>query len=183
MKRIIALTALGYDQPGIVASLTECLYNAGCNLEESSMTLLRRDFAIIMLITIPADMSTEHVYQCITPAIDKFRLTVNIRGLMGNELEEASADNPSNYVLSIYGLDKKGIVYKITSVLARMMVNITGSETHTKTDGSKTIYSFFLEIFVPFKCSIETLKKNLADVCRELSVDFSLTAVEEYDEM
>ena len=183
MKRIIAITALGYDQPGIVSALTSCLYTAGCNLEESSMTLLRRDFAVIMLVTIPPDMSTENVYQCLQPAIEQFRLTVNIRGLTEMEMEDASEENTANYILSIYGLDKKGIVYKVTSILANHGINITGSETHTHSDKDKALYSFILEICVPPECDINRFRNELQTVCGELSVDFSLTSIDECEEM
>ena len=45
MKQWLALSAIGRDQPGIVADLAERIDECGCNLEDSSMTILSGEFA------------------------------------------------------------------------------------------------------------------------------------------
>ena len=45
------MTAFGKDRPGIVADVTEMLYENGCNLEDTSMTLLAGEFTLILLFT------------------------------------------------------------------------------------------------------------------------------------
>ena len=45
MPRAVVLTGVGRDRVGIVAELARVLYELGCNLLDSSMTLLRGEFA------------------------------------------------------------------------------------------------------------------------------------------
>ena len=44
-----AVTAVGADRPGIVAAVTGAFAEHGCNLEDSSMTILRGQFAMMLV--------------------------------------------------------------------------------------------------------------------------------------
>ena len=49
MKSWFILSAIGGDQPGIVAELAQLVYDCDANLEDSRMTILGSDFAVILL--------------------------------------------------------------------------------------------------------------------------------------
>src|SRR2546425_3980823 len=51
MRRWFALSAIGLDRPGIVADLAELIYECDCNLEDSSMTILGSEFAVLLLLS------------------------------------------------------------------------------------------------------------------------------------
>ena len=51
MKKWFALSAIAQDHPGIVADLAELIYECDCNLEESSMTVLGSEFAVLLLLS------------------------------------------------------------------------------------------------------------------------------------
>ena len=51
MRRWFAMSAIGRDRPGIVADLAELIYECDCNLEDSSMTVLGSEFAVLLLLT------------------------------------------------------------------------------------------------------------------------------------
>ena len=51
MERKYVLTAFGKDRPGIVADVSALIYESGCNLEDSTMTRLMDQFAIILLLS------------------------------------------------------------------------------------------------------------------------------------
>ena len=50
-KRYYALSAIGKDRPGIVADVAGLIYECGGNLEDSSMTLLGTQFALLILLS------------------------------------------------------------------------------------------------------------------------------------
>src|SRR3954464_6142870 len=52
---LLAVTVLGHDRPGIVADTTAALAAIGGNLEDSTMTLLRGSFAMLLLVRAAAD--------------------------------------------------------------------------------------------------------------------------------
>ena len=45
----VAVTVVGNDRPGIVAGVTEVLFEQGCNLEDTSMTILRGHFTMMLV--------------------------------------------------------------------------------------------------------------------------------------
>ena len=44
-----AITVIGHDRPGIIAETTRVLADLGLNLEDSTMTLLRGHFAMMLI--------------------------------------------------------------------------------------------------------------------------------------
>jgi predicted amino acid-binding ACT domain protein len=51
MKTYFILSAMGKDRPGIVADVSEVIYECGGNIEDSSMSLLRNHFALLLLFS------------------------------------------------------------------------------------------------------------------------------------
>ena len=45
------MSAIGRDRPGIVADLAELIYECDCNLEDSRMTILGSEFAVLLLLS------------------------------------------------------------------------------------------------------------------------------------
>src|SRR5438094_166616 len=48
-----AVSAVGADRPGIVAAVTGAFLEHGCNLEDTSMTILRGHFAMMLVVAAP----------------------------------------------------------------------------------------------------------------------------------
>ena len=59
MSKSVVLTAVGRDRVGIVSRVAEVFFELGCNLLDSSMTLLRGEFAIILMVGLPDSKSIE----------------------------------------------------------------------------------------------------------------------------
>ena len=49
-KTYLVISALGEDQPGIVNRLSKVLLDQGCNIEDSRMTVLGGEFAVMLLV-------------------------------------------------------------------------------------------------------------------------------------
>ena len=52
---LIAVTVVGHDRPGIIADVTGRLAELGFNLEDSTMTLLRGHFAMMLICAGPVE--------------------------------------------------------------------------------------------------------------------------------
>ena len=48
-----ALSVVGVDRPGIVAEVSRVLFELGCNIEDSTCTILSGQFAMILVIAHP----------------------------------------------------------------------------------------------------------------------------------
>src|SRR6185295_635872 len=109
MKRWFALSAIGRDRPGIVADLSELIYECDCNLEDSSMTILGTEFAVLLLLTGEGpDVERRLSAGCKRLEWEK-RLTVFFRPLEGEPVPYGVARHADSYELQAVGVDKAGI--------------------------------------------------------------------------
>ncbi len=51
-ERFVAVSVIGRDRPGIVASVSRVLYRNHCNIEELSQTAIRGQFAMILIASV-----------------------------------------------------------------------------------------------------------------------------------
>ncbi len=61
------VTALGKDRPGIVAGITKILYQLGCNLEDSAMTRLGGEFAVMLAFSASAKAGADRLRRAFEP--------------------------------------------------------------------------------------------------------------------
>ncbi len=135
MSKFVVLAAVGRDRVGIVARVAELFYELGCNLLDSSMTLLRGEFAIILMVKLSDEHSVEQLRAKI-PALEKeLGMSIHVRELNEDELEESAVEGHP-HIISVYGADKPGIVAGVTHELAKLGANIT--DVQTKYSGSSS---------------------------------------------
>jgi glycine cleavage system transcriptional repressor len=175
----VVLTGVGHDRVGIVAELTGLLFDMGCNLLDSSMTLLRGEFAVILMVRLPEQCSFEDLKAKISNVENNLGLTVHIRELPDSELQPPD-DQGEPYIISVYGADKPGIVSGITKVLSKHKVNITDVETKHTGDlqgRSGSVFLMVLEVNAPTSLTEAQLRAVLTDVSKTLKVDVSLQSL------
>jgi len=176
MKRYYVLSAIGKDRPGIVADVSELIFECGCNLEDSSMTLLGDHFALLIMLSGEGEELTERLQRgCKRLEWDK-GLTVFL-----SPLREGAALPPrkpeANYELRVVGLDRAGIVYKTSRLLASKGINITDLHTHVEpaaTTGSP-VFTMVVELTVPQELDKKALRAELEALAEEMHVELSLT--------
>lgn len=175
MKKLIALTAIGQDRPGIVASLTKVLYEKGCNLEDSSMTRLQGDFAILLLIALPESLSAKDLEAALK--VTNGDLTLLLRELSSAEVG-VPTDASIPYTLMVYGVDHPGIVYRVAQEASSLKVNITDLRTHVTKSAGNDLYTLIMEVEVPDAPTLVRLKDVLDHLKKELKVEMALNQVE-----
>ena len=168
------VTALGQDRPGIVAGVTEALYRMGCNLEDSAMTRLEGEFAIMLIFSSPSGKGREVLERGFRPLERRLRLAIHLKPLAGKETASpAKAGTP--FVVSVYGADRPGIVFHVSKALAAKRLNITDVQTHRSAGrkGGKSLYVMFLEIEAPAHtaASLATVMKRFE---KQLGVTISV---------
>jgi len=176
MTTNIVLTGVGRDRVGIVAELSQVLFEFGCNLLDSSMTLLRGEFAVILMAQLPDTHTIDQLKERIGSAEGALGMNVYVRELSDASLEQDD-DSDTPYIISVYGGDRPGIVAGITKELARLGANITDVATK-RTRGEKSIFMMILEITAPESLPEERLRSELGKVSKELGVDMSIQALE-----
>jgi glycine cleavage system transcriptional repressor len=176
MKTFAAVSVLGKDRPGIVTAVTKLLFETGCNIEDSSMTMLASEFAMILLVALPEKFTLKNLSAKFS-ALNKSGLSVSLRPLKPSE-EAKSCLKGSQYIISVYGSDKPGIVYKVSKYLSSKMINITDVQTSISSIGGKHTYIMFLEVDVPGKTPQKQLEIELLKVAESLGVSISINPVD-----
>src|SRR5205823_14039245 len=96
----------------------------GCNLEDTSMTILGGHFA--MMLVVQADAGTVDLEAALAGPAQEFDLTVTVRAI-DEDTRRAPPGEP--WTASIYGADRPGIVHHVAAALARHSVNIVDLST------------------------------------------------------
>jgi glycine cleavage system transcriptional repressor len=176
VKTQVALSAIGKDQPGIVAGIAKVLFEKGCNLEDSSMTLLKGDFAVQLLITLPEGLTADALSTAVKPVTDSMGLMTVLRELTPEDMHPPKGAQP--YTLIVYGADKPGIVFKVTTAAANRGINITDLRTHVTGDEGNPLYSLSMDMEAPSDEVARQFERELNVLKNELSVDISFHASE-----
>jgi glycine cleavage system transcriptional repressor len=165
----IALTVLGADRPGIIAAVTGALADVGCNIEDSSMTILRGHFAMTLIVS--TDASVDAVRNAVTPVAAQLELLVDTREVV--QMTEAASGGVA-HTLVVQGADRPRIVARVMEVVAAHGGNVT--DLTTRLAGS--LYLLVAEVDLANASDADALIAALADVAAELGVDASLRPAE-----
>ena len=90
----LAVTAIGRDRPGIVASVTGALLDLGGNVEDSQMSILGGHFAVMLLVAVPADTQREQVVERLAEVAQEHELEAISVAEVSEEAREARASLP-----------------------------------------------------------------------------------------
>ena len=164
----LSVSAIGADRPGIVAGVTGVLVEQGCNLEDTSMTILRGHFAMTMVVDSPAGADT--LAAALQPVAGRLSLVVDVREMAPGS-QQSAAGRP--HVVSVHGADHPGIVHAVTTTLAERGVNVTDLTTHLVGD-AEPLYVMTLDVDVPSHVDVADLDADLRRTAERLGVTASL---------
>lgn len=143
MKRWYMLTVVGKDRPGIVAALSEALYQGGANLGEASMVRLGGNFTIMLMV------ETEHdetgLRARLEPATRRLDLHLHIDVIEGRLHEHREP----NVRIAVHGADRPGIVAQVTSALAGLGFDILDLDSDVAGTAQQPIYVMTIDGHVP----------------------------------
>ena len=169
--RNLAVTVLGHDRPGIIASTAAALAGCGMNLEDSSMTLLRGHFAMSLICSGEA---TQGELEAALSTLGSESLTVDVREL---PIEHEAPPLGELYLVTVHGADRLGIVARLAAVIAASDGNITDLTTRLAGD----LYVLVAEVDLPRSTDLQALEARVSEVAAELGVEVSLRPVERDD--
>lgn len=171
-----AVTIIGKDRTGIVADTSEVLYQLGCNVEDSSCTMLGGEFAMILIVSHEKPFSKKKMEEAFTAKISGKGLSAFIRSLRDDEV---CYMGPAGELclISVYGSDKPGIVYRVTRELADLGVSITDLNTKLIGTPADPVYVLVLEAALPTEIAVEDLSGLLEKLKKELSVEISVRLI------
>ena len=176
MQSRYIMTAFGKDRTGIVADVTQLLYESNCNLEDTSMSMLADEFTINLLFSSNDDnIVSTLIEQCRELELQK-NISAFIRPLKESRLP--SQGSFSTYTLHVEGMDQAGIVFKISQYLAANSLNIVDLKSTMKVtpESGTALYLMDIHIQVPESTSAKAFEEGLNSIAEELNVEISIAS-------
>ena len=128
------LTLIGRDQPGIVARVTTALFDAACNLGETSMIRLGNNFTVMMMVDSP--QGREALRAVLEPVVAELQLVLHV-----DDIDGALHHRPvPDVCILVHGADRAGIVAQVTSRAAAAGLNIVDLESDVAGTDDSPIY-------------------------------------------
>ncbi|GFO62160.1 amino acid-binding protein [Geomonas paludis] len=171
-----AVTIIGKDRTGIVADTSEVLYKLGCNVEDSSCTMLGGEFAMILIVSHEKPFSKKKLEEEFAAKTAGTGLSAFVRTLKDDEVCYQGPEGEL-CLISVYGSDKPGIVYRVTRELADRGVSIADLNTKLIGKPSEPVYVLVLEAALPQGLSVDDVTALLEKLKKELSVEISVRLI------
>lgn len=172
------LSAIGRDRPGLVADLAQLIYDCDANLEDSRMTILGTDFAVILLCSSSAPHAGNRLEAGAKRLERDHGLTILLHEVSEGPRPAVPAPGSVLHELTVAGEDRAGIVAGVCRVLAERGVNIADLATRSLPGpGGSPHYQMTMAIEVPERLDVSELERALEAVADRLVIDVALAPV------
>lgn len=169
-----SVTAIGRDRPGIVAALSDALYDLEGNIEDSRMSILRGHFSVMLIVSTPASTGREEV----DGRLQRTATELGLEAIAVSEVDELTpAEAESTHVLTVYGADHPGIVRAVSAALAEHGANVVDLSTQLGGGEGSPIYLLVIELELGAGAEGD-LRSALEAVGREAAVEVNLRPLE-----
>jgi glycine cleavage system transcriptional repressor len=166
----LVLTAVGPDRSGLVNEISAAIHEAGANLEDSRMAILGGEFAVILLLSGSAECIDR-----VSHAREALEQKTGLRVVLKPTARLQQPKNFLPYTIRVTGVDRPGIVYSITQILASRGVNVASLESRLAYAPLSGTPMFVLEaeLQVPSELALAQLRRDLSIACDEDNLDFT----------
>lgn len=168
MTQLIVLSAIGTDRPGVVNDLSKVILDCGGNIEESRMTALGTEFAMLLLVS-----GNWHTLGKLEASLDKLSkerdLTVTIKKTKTREHSEKSMP----YAVDVVALDQPGIVFQLAHFFASRDIEIADMATrsYAAAHSGSPMFAVQMNVNVPASVHLSQLREEFLEMCDQLNLD------------
>lgn len=166
---LYAVTVIGHDRPGIIAATTDGLAGLGLNIEDSTMTLLRGHFAMVLLCR--GSVEAVQLEQALAPLAAGGDLDVAVRPVTDEPTPGAGG---SAWVLTVHGGDRPGIVSEVVGQVAAVGGNITDLTTRLAGE----LYLLVAELHLPVDADVAEVEGAIRAAAERVGVTATLRPAE-----
>jgi len=174
----LVISAIGSDRPGIVNELSQLIVQNNGNIDDSRMTVLGGEFAIILLISATGN-ELNSIEQILKQQASSLELSIITKQTSNKALSEKTLDAKKvPYIVEVLAMDNPGIVYKLADFFSSREINIQSLQTdrypapHTGTQ----MFAIEMIIAVPQTIIINDLREDFLDLCDDMNLDASIEA-------
>ena len=171
MPEQLVITALGDDRPGIVDELSKALFKHNLNIEDSRMSVLGGEFAILLLVSGSEQSIDDFVAD--TASLEE---TLNMKLLVKLTSTEPAQQALLPYTVEVVAIDNPGIVHNLASFFSSRQINIVdlNTERYAAAHTATPMFSVNMTIGIPADISIKEVREEFMSMCDDLNLDASM---------
>ena len=170
MQRLLVMTVIGQDRPGLVDSVAALVAEHGGNWLESRMSRLGGHFAGILRVEVPGENESSLV--AALKRLESRGLTVVVHPDQPKPVPASARQS----LLEIVGQDRPGIVREISHALASFGVNVEELQTECASAAmsGETLFKARARLSLPDTCDAAQIREKLERIAADLIVEISL---------
>ncbi|WP_038089529.1 glycine cleavage system protein R [Acidihalobacter prosperus] len=164
----LVISAIGEDRPGIVEAVAGAIHDAGCNLEDSRMTVLGGTFAMVLLASGNWNTTTK-----LEKALDRLGQAAGLTITTQRTERKPPRSDCLPYAIDVIALDQPGIVHELASFFAERGVNIQNmtTATYAAPHTGSPMFSLHMTIEIPGQAHLAGLRDEFLDLCDSFNLD------------
>jgi glycine cleavage system transcriptional repressor len=164
------ISTIGRDRPGIVNDLTQSIFNLGLSIEDSRMTVLGGEFAVLMSV-VGDDAALAELDAKLTELARAADFAYLFR-----KTGPRSPGHALPYHVRVVAMDHPGIVHRIAGFFSARDINIRELETETERAAhtGTPIFNLTMVVEIPHGTKVAQLKSEFAAFCEERDLDGTL---------
>ena len=174
MTQLIVISAIGTDRTGVVQDLTKVILACGGNIEQSRMTTLGSEFAMLLLVS-----GNWHTLSRLEQGLEKLCEGGDLSYSIKKTEEKPVDEDRMPYAVDVVALDQQGIVFALANFFASRDIEIADvlTSSYAAAHTGAPMYSVQMTVNVPSSQYVAQLRNEFYDLCDELNLDGVIEAV------
>jgi glycine cleavage system transcriptional repressor len=176
-RNYFLITVFGKDRPGMGAGITKAICLLKGNLADASMTRLGGEFAMMVICDFPKTLPAARIAGAFHPLEKKLKLQVSARPITP-ALARTTQGSAAQFLISVYGTDRAGLVHEVVEALAKRKLSITDLNTKVLRRAAKSVYVLLLEVTAPPSLDVDELREELDRLRQSLGVEITFQDID-----
>lgn len=168
MKQLIVLSAIGNDRSGVVNDISKVILDCGGNIEESRMSALGNEFAMLLLIS-----GNWHTLTKLESELDKLTEAHALNVTIRKTAERNEKKDCMPYGIDVVALDQPGIVFNLANYFASRRIDIAELATrrYAAAHTGAAMFSVQMTVNIPSTEHLSQVRDEFMELCDQLNLD------------
>ena len=164
----LVVTAIGEDRSGIVKNFTKTITEHDCNIEDSRMTILGGEFAMILLLS-----GNWNAIAKLETALARVAESLELQLSVKHTEQRRSQPDMLTYQVEALSIDRPGIVHHVAEFFSSRRINIDNlaSDSYNAAHTGTPMFALNMTVNIPATISIAELRDQFLDFCDEMNMD------------
>ncbi|WP_409161566.1 glycine cleavage system transcriptional repressor [Pectobacterium sp. B2J-2] len=170
----LVITALGVDRPGIVNAITRHVSSCGCNIEDSRLAMLGKEFTFIMLLS-----GSWNAITLIESTLPLKGAEMDLLLVMKRTESQASQPTPSIVWVKVDVADSPHIIERFTDLFDSHQLNIAELVSKTQPAEGGKPPQLYIQIAAHSSTPLDNsiIEPVFHQLCTELNAQGSISVV------